>query len=67
MEEYVGLDVSQKTTVVCVECDTQGRRVWAGKCASTPEAMGATVRAKAPGATRVGLETGPSPPGSTTG
>jgi transposase len=58
VEEYVGLDVSQKTTVVCV-VDAQGRRVWAGKCASTPEAIGATVRAKAPGATRVGLETGP--------
>src|SRR3954470_5930228 len=60
MEEYVGLDVSQKTTVVCV-LDAQGRRVWAGRCASTPEAIGATVRAKAPGATRVGLETGPLP------
>src|SRR3954451_21139433 len=47
-----------KTTVVGV-VDAQGRRVWAGKCASTPEAIGATVRAKAPGATRVGLETGP--------
>src|SRR4051812_45255371 len=58
MEEYVGLDVSQKTTVVCV-VDAQGRRVWTGKCASTPEAIGATVRAEAPGATRVGLETGP--------
>jgi transposase len=58
MRQYVGLDVSQKVTSVCV-VDEDGRKIWAGKCASTPEALAATIRARAPQADRVGLETGP--------
>jgi transposase len=58
MKQYVGLDVSQKATSVCV-VDEDGRKIWAGKCASTPEALAATIRAHAPQADRVGLETGP--------
>lgn len=58
MGQYVGLDVSQKATSVCV-VDDAGRKVWAGKCLSTPEALAATIRERAPQAERVGIETGP--------
>jgi transposase len=54
----VGLDVSQEQTAVCV-VDDAGQIVWQGRCASTPEAIAATVRAKAPHAKRIGLEAGP--------
>jgi transposase len=33
--------------------------VWQGKCASTPEAMAATVQRRAPHVVRIALETGP--------
>lgn len=56
--QYVGLDVAMAKTAVCV-IDGAGRRVWAGACASTPDAIAATVRARAPRAARVALETGP--------
>jgi hypothetical protein len=36
MTHYVGLDVSQKTTAICV-VDDAGVRVWRGVCGSTPE------------------------------
>ncbi|MFC0385990.1 IS110 family RNA-guided transposase [Muricoccus vinaceus] len=58
MERYVGLDVSQEQTSVWV-VDSSGKTVWQGKCASTPEAIAATIRAQAPEVTRVGLESGP--------
>jgi transposase len=58
MEQYVGLDVSQEQTSVCV-IDGTGRIVWQGRCASTPEAIAATVRTRAPHATKIGLEAGP--------
>jgi transposase len=58
MEQYVGLDVSQDVTYVCV-VDREGKILWQGKCNSTPESIGTTIREKAPGAVRVGLETGP--------
>ena len=57
MNQYVGLDVSMKETSVCI-VDETGRRVWQGKCSSTPEAIATLIRAKAPEAIRVGLETG---------
>lgn len=38
MEQYVGLDVSQKETTVCV-VDSEGKRLWHGTCRSTPDAM----------------------------
>jgi transposase len=56
--QYVGLDVSMAKTAVCV-VDAEGRRLWSGACASTPEALMATLRARAPNAARIGLETGP--------
>ena len=58
MEHYVGLDVSQEQTAVCV-VDDAGQIVWQGRCASTPQAIAATVRAKAPHAKRIGFEAGP--------
>src|SRR5918911_3477577 len=58
MEQYVGLDVSQEQTSVCV-VDGQGKTLWQGKCASTPEAIATTIRARAPKVVRIGLESGP--------
>lgn len=58
MEQYVGLDVSLERTAICV-IDGSGKTLWQGKCASTPEAIAAAIRARAPAATRVGLESGP--------
>ena len=58
MNHYVGLDVSLEQTSVCV-IDGDGKTLWQGKCASTPEALAATIRARAPAAVRIGLESGP--------
>jgi transposase len=58
MEQYVGLDVSQQTTHLCV-IDNNGKAVWRGQCASTPEAIAKTIQTKAPKVARVGLESGP--------
>lgn len=57
MKTYVGLDVSQKETSICV-VDADGRKIWAGKSKSTPEAIADALRTRAPGVARVGLETG---------
>src|ERR1700720_4181541 len=54
---YVGLDVSLETTSICV-IDDAGAIIWRGKCSSDPDAIAATLRQHAPGAVRVGLETG---------
>src|ERR1700722_19881844 len=58
MEQFVGLDVSQEVTHVCV-VDSAGKTVWQGKCLSTPEAVAAVIKARAPKAVRMGLESGP--------
>src|SRR5256885_5305270 len=42
MPHYVGLDVSQKTTAICV-VDEQGRRLWRGACVTDPGAISARV------------------------
>ncbi len=55
--QYVGLDVSLETTAVCV-IDDNSAVVWRGKCASTVDGITATIRAYAPAAVRIGLETG---------
>jgi len=59
MVHYVGLDVSLKQTSICVVSET-GSVVREGVVASDPEAIAAFVKLKAPGAVRVGLETGPT-------
>ena len=59
MEYYVGLDVSLKQTSICV-VDESGSVVREGVVISDPEAIAAFVRLNAPGAARIGLETGPT-------
>ena len=54
---YVGLDVSQELTSVCV-VDQQGTVIWRGKCATDPDAIAGAVRQHAPRVVRAGLETG---------
>src|SRR5919206_149247 len=57
MEQFVGLDVSQKLTHICV-VDREGKAIWRGSSSTTPEDIAAAVRAHAPGAVRIGFETG---------
>ena len=59
MGYYVGLDVSLKQTSICV-VDERGSVVREGVVISDPEAIVAFVRLNAPGAARIGLETGPT-------
>src|SRR5437660_1384266 len=59
MEHYVGLDVSLKQTSICV-VNQVGSVVREGVVDSEPEAIVTFVRSKAPGAVRIGLETGPT-------
>jgi transposase len=59
MVDYIGLDVSLKKTSICVVSQA-GSVVREGIVDSDPEAIAAFVRSKAPGAVRVGLETGPT-------
>jgi transposase len=58
MMHFIGLDVSQKTTAVCI-VDAVGGRVWRGQCRSTPEQIEAIVRQHAAAGARIGIETGP--------
>jgi transposase len=58
MKRYVGLDVSQKTTAICV-VDEEGGTLAEGVVATEPEAIAVFVRRRAPGAARIGMETGP--------
>jgi transposase len=57
MEEYIGLDVSMKETVVSIR--RKGKRIWRGRCASDPNVIADLVRKRAPAAKRVVFETGP--------
>jgi hypothetical protein len=57
MEHYVGLDVSLKRTSICVVSHT-GSVVREGVVDSDPQAIASFVRSNAPGAVRIGLETG---------
>ncbi len=58
VEVYAGLDVSDKSTHVCV-MDGSGAVLWAGACATDPEVIAKTLKSRAPGLARVVLETGP--------
>ena len=58
VEVYVGLDVSDKSTHVCV-VDGSGEVIWSGACATDPEVIARTLKARAAGLKRVILETGP--------
>jgi transposase len=58
MDQFVGLDVSQEKTHLCV-IDGDGKIVWREKCLSTPEDIAGTIRSKAPDVMRIGFESGP--------
>lgn len=57
MKHYVGLDVSQKETSVCVVNEV-GEVLFAGKAKPGPGALTALLRKRAPHAERIGFETG---------
>jgi transposase len=57
MKQYVGLDVSQKETSVCVVNET-GQVIFEGKAKSDPGALTTLLRKHAPCAARIGFETG---------
>ena len=61
MSHFIGLDVSQKSTAICV-VDKDGRRIWRGQCLSVPEDIGAAVRRYAGDDARIGIETGAMTP-----
>ena len=58
MDQYVGLDVSQKLTAICV-VDQNGKQLWRGSCATSPGAIAAVLQQRAPRLQRAGMETGP--------
>ena len=61
MTHFVGLDVSQKMTAICV-VDNVGRRLWRGQCPTAPERIAATVRQHAGDGSLIGIETGAMTP-----
>jgi transposase len=61
MTHFVGLDVSQRTTAICV-LDKDGRRIWRGQCPSVPEQIDVAVRRYAGEDVRIGIETGAMTP-----
>jgi hypothetical protein len=54
---YVGLEVSLKEISICV-IDNADTVIWRGRTASTCEAIGASLKAHAPNAARIGFESG---------
>jgi transposase len=60
MTIYAGLDISDKTTHLCV-IDGGGAIMWRGVCATDPEAIARILGRHARGLVRVVLETGPLP------
>ena len=58
MNQYVGLDVAMDETKIHV-LNTDGKRIWRGKCQSNPDDIEAVLRQRAPHAERIGIETGP--------
>jgi transposase len=61
MTRFVGLDVSQKLTAICV-VDDAGRRLWRGQCLTHPEQIEQAVRRHAGDGAAIGIETGPMTP-----
>ncbi|MET4235656.1 hypothetical protein ACVWXN_007105 [Bradyrhizobium sp. i1.4.4] len=57
MKQYVGLDVSQRETAVCVVNET-GQVIFEGKARSNPGALTDLLNKHAPHAERIGFETG---------
>ena len=52
---FVGLDVSQKMTAICV-VDNAGRRLWRGQCPTVPAQISVLVRRHAGDDARIGIE-----------
>ena len=61
MARFVGLDVSQKLTAICV-VDETGHRLWRGQCATDPGQIERAVRGQAGEDAGIGVETGPMTP-----
>ena len=61
MTRFIGLNVPQKLTAICVVDDTE-RRLWRGQCATDPGQIEPTVRGHAGKDVRIGVETGPMTP-----
>ncbi|MBK8211946.1 MAG: nitronate monooxygenase [Rhodospirillales bacterium] len=57
MQQYLGLDVSQRETAACV-IDDAGHIVFEGKARSQPGVLAKAIRKHAPGTARIGFETG---------
>ena len=57
VKHYVGLDVSQKETAICV-VDQDGKVLFEGKVRSDPGALAKAIHKWAPAAERIGFETG---------
>ena len=57
MERYVGLDVSLKSTAICI-VDAKGKIVREGVATTDPNAIAAFIALHAPEVVRVGLESG---------
>lgn len=57
MQSYVGLDVSDKETSVCVMSD-RGKILWQGKVLSDPQMLAEVIKRRAPKVEAIGLETG---------
>jgi transposase len=53
MTHFVGLDVSQKMTAICV-VDNAGPRLWRGQCPTVPEQITVLVRRHAGDEARIG-------------
>ena len=61
MTRFVGLDVSQKITAICI-VDNAGRRLWRGQCPTVPEQISVLVRRHGGDDARIGIETGAMTP-----
>lgn len=61
MPHSAGLDVSQKTTAICV-VDAEGRRVWRGACPTDPSQISQIIFKHAGAEAKLGLETGAMTP-----
>ena len=58
MAAFVGLDVSQKSTAICI-VDQEGAQALAGPVPSTPEAIERAIALQDAEDAVIGLETGP--------
>jgi hypothetical protein len=60
VKQYVGLDVSQRETAMCV-VDQDGKMLFEGKVPSDPGALARVIHGRAPTAEWIWFETGAAP------